>query len=279
MNSPGKGAVAAYALISIVMYIASDIVTKRYLRSTVLDISLVRFALGAPLVYFATRKIITNPHAIGFAAVNTLNSLAGVFALTSGSLVGFALASQMRPLFVASFAMLFFGLRSSLKNIALLIGAFLISAFTFSNATGLLQPSNLYFVVTVALQSASFAAFGQQHTGKDLLAFTGLYNFVGLLICVSLKIASDEASFDFDGIGLNLCNGLIALGGSIFVLLSYKSPFKVQTAAIQYLRLPVTLCLAFVLFSEEITLRIVIGSAVLLAIAYEITTRPVSDTR
>jgi drug/metabolite transporter (DMT)-like permease len=124
---------------------------------------------------------------------------------------------------------------------------------------------------------SSFAAFGQQHTGKDLLAFTGLYNLVGLLICLSLKIAGDEASFDCDGIGLNLCNGFIALSGSIFVLLGYKSSFKVQTAAIQYLRLPATLCLASLLFSEEITMRVVIGSTALLAIAYGIAARPVSD--
>src|SRR4051812_40687647 len=228
----GRGAAILYAAISLSLYIASDIVTKRYLHNTILDISLVRFALGAPLACFATRRIIRSPHALGFAAVNTLNSLAGVYALTSGSLTGFAFASQMRPLFVASFAILFFGLRSSIRNIALLFAVFLISAFTFSNASGLLQPSNLYFVVTVALQSASFAAFGQQHTGKDLLAFTGLYNLVGLLICLSLKLASHEALFDFDGIGLNLCNAVIALGGNIFVLLGYKSSFKVQTAAI-----------------------------------------------
>ncbi|WP_262031754.1 hypothetical protein [Microvirga sp. Mcv34] len=272
MKSGSKNLSILYSLCALLLYILSDFITKKYLHSTsILDISIMRFAVGLPLIIFLSTPLLKDRHAIGFAIVNTVNSMAGVYALTSGSLAGFAIASQMRPLFVSGFGILFFGALYSRKIIKLLLVAFVASVFVFSRDTDLHQTANIFFVITVILQSASFAAFGSHHTNRDVLGFTGLYNLVGFLTCLFLRVVFwRETAIDFDAIGYSVCNALIALAASLLVILGYRTKYKVQASAINYLRLPISLVLASTFFNETVTIVTAAGSLFIIAIVYEI---------
>jgi len=261
-----------YALVGMFLYVASDTITKLFLATTpVLDISLIRFAVGLPLIAFISPSIRGNRHAVGFTVVNTVNSMAGVYALTAGSLAGFAIASQMRPLFISGFGILFFGAFYSRKTLFLLIAAFALSLVIFSKEPDIHPWANIIFVVTVAFQSASFAAFGSQHSNQDVLGFTGLYNLVGFLTCLSLKfVLWPEQAFAFGTVCINTLNALIALTASLLVIVSYRTQYKVQASSINYLRLPISLALAATLFGETVTTATVIGSLGIVGIVYEI---------
>jgi len=253
------------------LYILSDIITKYYLNTTpVLDISLVRFAIGLPLIAFIRPAMRKNCHAIGFAVVNTINSMAGVYALTAGSLTGFAIASQMRPLFLSGFGILLFGAFYSRKTLMHLIAAFVMSVVIFSRDPDIQQMANIIFVVTVAFQSLSFAAFGSHHSSQDVLGFTGLYNLVGLLSCLGVKFVLSEQTFALETISVNALNAVIALAASLLVIMSYRTQYKVQASSINYLRLPISLALAVVLFGEAVTALTAVGSLGIIAIVYEI---------
>ena len=272
MTEDSKAIGIGLALAGTLLYVASDALTKGFLATTpVLDIALVRFAVGLPLVVFVGGATLRSLHAIGFTIVNTVNSLAGVYALTAGSLTGFAIASQMRPLFVSGLGILFFGAYFSRKILALLLAAFLLSVAVFAGEPDIGHTANLLFVLTVALQSAAFAAFGSHHTNRHVLGFTGLYNLVGFLTCLALKLAFwREPAFTAETLGVNLVNGLVALAASLCVIMGYRTRHKVQASATNYLRLPISLILATFLFQEAMTLTTVLASLAILAIVFEI---------
>jgi len=63
---------------------------------------------------------------------------------------------------------------------------------------------------------------------------------------------------------------LIALTASLLVILGYRTQYKVQASAINYLRLPISLILASTLFAETVTIATAAGSLFIIAIVYEI---------
>lgn len=149
--------------ISMVLYITSDIITKLFLKDVnVSIISLVRFFYGAPLIFFIPLIKSINKSTLIFSTINILNSVVGVISIVTGTISGFAIASQLRPVFIAVFATIFFREKNSYSEWILFSLIFAISFLLFGNNPGIANKANIIFIITIALQAFTFSAFNQK---------------------------------------------------------------------------------------------------------------------
>ncbi|WP_407340119.1 hypothetical protein [Dickeya ananatis] len=143
--------------ISMVLYITSDIITKLFLKDVnVSIISLVRFFYGAPLIFFIPLIKSINKSTLIFSTINILNSVVGVISIVTGTISGFAIASQLRPVFIAVFATIFFREKNSYSEWVLFFLIFAISFLLFGNNPGIANKANIIFIITIALQAFYF---------------------------------------------------------------------------------------------------------------------------
>ncbi|WP_407321126.1 hypothetical protein [Dickeya ananatis] len=257
--------------ISMVLYITSDIITKLFLKDVnVSIISLVRFFYGAPLIFFIPLIKSINKSTLIFSTINILNSVVGVISIVTGTISGFAIASQLRPVFIAVFATIFFREKNSYSEWVLFSLIFAISFLLFGNNPGIANKANIIFIITIALQAFTFSAFNQKNKNNPL-SYMAIYNSLGFLICLAYVLLSGVNITDLFSHYLALSiNAIIALAGSFFSILSMKTTYKLHAGSVNYLRLPITLWAAFFLFDENISMEVIAGSIGILYLIYKL---------
>lgn len=105
------------ALLSLFLYMGSDFLSKLFLSNVpVAWIALFRFSFGLPLLFLCNQGAFGNGKVLTFAGANIINSVCGVYAIIAGSLSGFALAGQLRPVFFILFSAIVFKIIYNLKS-------------------------------------------------------------------------------------------------------------------------------------------------------------------
>jgi drug/metabolite transporter (DMT)-like permease len=250
-----------------VCYLASEIIAKLYLSDcTVVEVSLARFAIGAPLFLFAAWRSF-DARTIYFALVNVLNSVVGTGAILYGTLQSFAIASQMRPVFVAASAVLLYRETVSLRTVLVLAGCCAVSAAIVYSGPDLFSGWTYIFLGTIALQALSFAMVGQPGSA-NVWSILALYNVVGLLACGiagSLVFGISLARLGNHALPLA---GSAAFGflGSILVLIGISERDKARNGIASYVRLPLTIMAGVLLFAEPISITTLIFLGILVAL-------------
>lgn len=256
------------ALISLLLYMASDFFSRAFLSNVgVAWIALFRFTCGLPLLLFTPVDAFRNRNVMIFAGANILNSICGVYAIIAGSLAGFALAAQLRPAFIIFFSVVCYHYRSTWQSWLYLLLLLIISSSLFINDTGFRQQANLIYIVSVAAQAAVFAGIGR-NTAHNLTHFLTVYNVCGFVLIALFILLADTPWPDVSFLPLLIGNGLLAMLGSIFNIVSFASDYKVQVSSVSYLRLPLTLLLAGLLFNEELTVFISLCTAGILLLVF-----------
>lgn len=257
--------------ISMVLYITSDIITKLFLKDVNASIiSLVRFFYGAPLIFFIPLIKSINKSTLIFSTINILNSVVGVISIVTGTISGFAIASQLRPVFIAVFATIFFRERNSYSEWILFSLIFAISFLLFGNNPEIANKANIIFIITIAMQAFTFSAFNQKNKNNPL-SYMAIYNFLGFSICLTYVLLSGLNVTELFSHYLALSiNAIIALAGSFFSILSMRTTYKLHAGSVNYLRLPITLLAAFFLFDENISMEVIAGSIGILYLIYKL---------
>lgn len=254
-----------------IMYITSDIITKFFLKDINASIiSLVRFFYGVPLIFFIPFIKSINKKILIFSTINILNSVVGVISIVTGTISGFAIASQLRPVFIAIFAATLFSEKNSFSEWIYFSLIFAISFFMFGTNPDIANKSNIIFIVTIALQALTFSAFNLKNKNNPL-SYIAIYNLLGFLICFSYIIFAGVNITELLSHPISLSiNAIIALAGSYFSILSMKTTFKLHAGSVNYLRLPITLLAAFFLFGENISTEVIVGSIGILYLIYKL---------
>ncbi|HYM98518.1 MAG TPA: hypothetical protein VET25_02155 [Aestuariivirgaceae bacterium] len=232
-------------------YLISEILAKRYLSDcSILEIALVRFAFGAPLIFVSHSRLTVR--ACYFACVNLLNSLAGLGSILYGTMQSFAIASQTRPLFIGlSAALLFQEQMSRRTTMVLFVCAGLSIAVVYTGAS-LFSPWTYLFIATILLQAISFAMVGQ--TGTSVWSFLALYNLLGFWVCLIAGELTSSIILERMWTHAPALGGSAAFGlaGSVLVLVGMKEGGKARNSVAHYVRLPLTILVGVFLFAEPV---------------------------
>lgn len=247
------------SFISMLLYMGSNFFSKTYLSHIPISyISLFRFACGLPLLVFCRRAAFVNQKVILFAGANILNSVCGVFAIISDSLSGFALAGQLRPVFIILFCAVVYHYRYALSSWFYCIGIMAISFFIFTVTDGLGEQANLIYIFSVALQAFVFAGVGR-NTGESLVSFLAVYNLFGFALMLAYVIACSLPIPDLSSILVLVSNGGLAILGSILTIVSLATDYKLEVSSVNYTRLPLTMVFSYLFLGERLSFLVWVG--------------------
>lgn len=256
------------SFLSMLLYMGSDFFSKTYLSHISIPyISLFRFACGLPLLVFTRRAAFVNQKVILFAGANVLNSVCGVFAIISGSLSGFALAGQLRPVFIILFCAVVYHYRYALSSWLYFTGIMVVSLFLFTVTDGLGEQANLIYIFSVALQAFVFAGIGR-NTGESLISYLAVYNLVGFAIMVAYVIICSLPIPHLSSILVLTGNGALAMLGSILTIVSLATDYKLEVSSVNYTRLPLTMVFSYFLLGERLSLIAWIGVITVLVLVF-----------
>ena len=234
-------------------YLISEILAKRYLGDcSILEIALVRFAFGAPLIFVSHSRLTVR--ACYFACVNLLNSLAGLGSILYGTMQSFAIASQTRPLFIGlSAALLFQEQMSRRTTMVLFVCAGLSIAVVYTGAA-LFSLWTYLFIATILLQAISFAMVGQTGTSASVWSLLALYNLLGFWVCLVVGELTSSIILERLLTHAPALGGSAAFGlaGSVLVLVGMKEGGKAKNSVAYYVRLPLTILVGVFLFAEPV---------------------------
>ncbi|MDP9568875.1 UNVERIFIED_ORG: drug/metabolite transporter (DMT)-like permease [Kosakonia oryzae] len=257
------------SLLSLLLYMASDFFSKSCLSHIPVPyISLFRFACGLPLLAFTRREEFVNRKVILFAGANVLNSVCGVFAIISGSLSGFALAGQLRPVFIILFCAIVYRYRYALSSWLCFTGIMVCSIFLFTINDAFSQTANLIYIFSVAMQAFVFAGIGR-NPGESLISFLAVYNLSGFVLMLAYIIVCSLPVPDLSSVLILAGNGALAMSGSILTLLSLATDYKLEASSVNYARLPLTLLFSWLLLDERLPVLVwisIIGVLILVCL-------------
>lgn len=255
------------ALLSLFLYMGSDFLSKIFLSDVpVAWIALLRFSFGLPLLFFCKRGAFRNSKALTFASANIINSVCGVYAIVAGSLSGFALAGQLRPVFLILFSAIIFRVTYSAKSWLLFTSITLLSFFIFSRDSNIGLYANDIYIVSVAFQAFVFSGLNRE---KDsLVNYLAVYNFCGFIL-ISFYILYNQIPVP-DAVKFNwlAVSGMLAMAGSILNIISLATQFRLEVSSVSYIRLPLTLILSGLLVGEKILASTWICSFSILYLVY-----------
>lgn len=143
-------------------------------------IALLRFSFGLPLLFICWRGAFRSSKALIFSGANIINSVCSVYAIIAGSLSGFALAGQLRPVFLILFSALIFKVTYNSKSWLLFTSIALIRFFIFSRDGNIGLCTNFIYIVSVAFQAFVFSGLNRE---KDsLVNYLVVYNCCGFIL-------------------------------------------------------------------------------------------------
>ena len=246
-----KNSTLFIALLSLFLYMGSDFLSKLLLSNvSIAWIALFRFSYGLPLLFFCKRDAFKSCKALTFAGANVINSVCGVYAIVAGSLSGFALAGQLRPVFLILFSAIIFKVSYSSKSwlLFLLIMSISFLIFSMDNNVGLY--ANYIYILSVALQAFVFAGLSRE---KDsLISYLAVYNFCGFILTFIYILYNQIPAPDAIKFNWMAVSGALAMAASILNIISLSTSFRLEVSSVSYIRLPLTLLLSGLFMGEEI---------------------------
>ncbi|MDE8559261.1 hypothetical protein [Pantoea vagans] len=248
-----KNSTLFIALLSLFLYMGSDFLSKLFLSNVpVAWIALFRFSFGLPLLFFSTRDAFKSSKALTFAGANVVNSVCGVYAIVAGSLSGFALAGQLRPVFLILFSAIVFNVRYSLKSWLLFLLIISISFLIFRVDSSVGLYANYIYILSVAFQAFVFAGLSREQ--NNLVNYLAVYNFCGFILTLIYILYNKVPAPDAIKFNWMAISGALAMAGSILNIISLSTPFRLEVSSVSYIRLPLTLLLSGLFMGETILL-------------------------
>jgi drug/metabolite transporter (DMT)-like permease len=241
------------------LYLLSDIILKfSFAGMDSYQISFFRFAPGILLLAFCSIQNVLNWKSIFFAVVNVINSIFGVFALKNGSLAGYTLAGQMKPLIFSALAILILHERTKPATIGYLILGTVISGYLVASQGDIFDFYTTVFIISTAVQCLSFVALGKDSSSKDVVGGLALYNLTGAAISLGLFTHTHGTPSDIV-LGYDLLSyGAPALIGSILLALSYRKADVGRSNIANFIRLPLGIAASILIFGEAISWQVIL---------------------
>ncbi|WJV51974.1 hypothetical protein PCO85_11920 [Prodigiosinella aquatilis] len=261
------------ALLSLLLYMGSDFLSKTLLSNIPVSwISLFRFSCGLPLLLFCNPGAFNSRKVMTFAGANVINSVCGVYAIVAGSLSGFALAGQLRPVFLILFSAIILKINYNLKSWALFSIIFIISYFLFISDKNIGLSANYIYIASVAFQAFVFS--GLSRNNDSLVSYLAVYNFCGFILTL-LYILYNKLPFP-DALSINglVLSGVLAMAGSILNIISLSTPFRLEVGSVSYIRFPLTLLLSGLFMGESIPALTWVCCTVILWLVYLLSKTP-----
>lgn len=246
-----KNSTLTIALFSLLLYMGSDFFSKFFLSNVpVAWIALFRFSFGLPLLFFSNPGAFKDGKALTFAGANIINSVCGVYAIIAGSLSGFALAGQLRPVLLILFSAIVFRVTYNLKSWLLFISIIFISFLLFSIDSNIGISANYIYIASVAFQAFVFSGLNR---GKDsLVNYLSVYNCCGFALTLIYILYNEIPLPDAMKFSWLVVSGVLAMTGSILNIISLSTPFRLEVSSVSYIRLPLTLLLSGIFVGEYI---------------------------
>lgn len=246
-----KNATLFIALLSLFLYMGSDFLSKLLLSNVpVAWIALFRFGFGLPLLFFCKRGAFKSSKTLTFAGANIINSVCGVYAIVEGSLSGFALAGQLRPVFLILFSAIILKVSYSPKSWLLFLLIASISFFIFRVDSNIGLYANYIYIISVAFQAFVFAGLSREK--DNLVNYLAVYNFCGFMLTLIYILYNQIPSPDAIKFNWMAISGALAMAGSILNIISLSTPFRLEVGSVSYIRLPLTLLLSGLFMGEKI---------------------------
>lgn len=246
-----KNSTLFIALLSLFLYMGSDFLSKLLLSNvSIAWIALFRFSFGLPLLFFCKRDAFKSCKALTFAGANVINSVCGVYAIVAGSLSGFALAGQLRPVFQILFSAIIFKVSYSSKPWLLFLLIMSISFLIFSMDNNIGLYANYIYILSVALQAFVFATLSREKDSH--ISYLAVYNFCGFILTFIYILYNQIPAPDAIKFNWMAVSGALAMAVSILNIISLSTSFRLEVSSVSYIRLPLTLLLSGLFMGKEI---------------------------
>jgi drug/metabolite transporter (DMT)-like permease len=143
----------------------------------------------------------------------------------------------------------------------IIFGCFAITFVIGSYDTSVFNSWTLLFVATVFIQSVSFAAIGNTRARIGTISYVATYNVVGFCVVLLLLITTGTSIFAltaYEWVILAVSGGFGVIA-SLCAISGLQASSKAKNIAATYVRFPVTLLLAAVLFGEQLSVITISG--------------------
>lgn len=246
------------------LYLLSDVLAKKYLSDVSLALIISsRYAIGLVLLPYLTVAALVSWRSHFFSTVNIANSAAGVAALIFGTMQGFALASQFRPVFMAAI-LAWMGMKASPGATVRIVLAFAVSLLIAIDGS-IFSVWTLIFLVTILFQCITFVIAGK---ASDIspLAFAALYNLVGAILSFVVLFVVDWVMPTPTQALVLIVSSALSVIGSVAMILALSRPSSFSSAIGLYVRLPLSMLAGLLLFDETPTVFAAAMAVLLFAI-------------
>lgn len=238
-------------VVGTLLYLLSDIIAKKYLSSTSIYLIVsFRYFCGIVLIPWLTWSAFTSWRSHFFSTVNIVNSAAGVLALIYGTIQGFAIASQFRPIFM-SLVLFVIGVKITASQSIRMLLAFILSLAIALDGS-VFNVWTAVFLATIFLQCVSFALVNKT---KEIppIAFAALYNLIGSIICLFTLFFVQWDHPDLRTLIILIISSSISVIGSVALILAFAKTSSSSSAMGLYIRLPLSIFAGLFIFGETPT--------------------------
>lgn len=252
-------------------YLFSEVTLKYFSPdSDIYLVSAMRFFCGALLFPLADYRMFMSLPVIGFALANIVNSMVGYGAMLNGSYQGFSIAQLFRPAFIALISVSFFKERASAIDIIVIFGCISISLLIGRFDGSVFNLWIVLFLLTGVLQAFTNAGIGNTSIKLRTMDYIVGYNILGFAVAaIAYMIFGSGMHGLASALSVRqalplIVSGLFGLLGSIVIVQALQATGKARSISGTYIRFPLSMFLASLLFGESVSIFTIVGSVAIM---------------